>query len=78
MYWSRFNYLEFQLPHDCVSDLSGSGDCTESCEYWQGELNLNLNRTAMINELKEYGAWEIDELKKWSDDDQCFLSGALG
>jgi len=58
MYWSQFNYLEFQLPHDCVSDLSGSGDCTQSCEYWQTELNLNLNRTAMINELKE-----------WSDDD---------
>lgn len=62
MHWAIFNYLEFQLPDDCISDLSGSGDCTASCEYWQSELKLNLNRDAMISELKEYGAWSEQEL----------------
>jgi hypothetical protein len=70
LYWTSFNYLpEFQLSHETVLDCSHQGRCDEDVEYWQGKLNLNLNRELMIKELKEYGAWSLNELNALDDDE---------
>lgn len=68
-YWCSFNYLEFKLPHDCVLDCSGPGPADDAVAYWQPRLNLNLNREKMISELREYGAWEQEELASLSNSD---------
>jgi hypothetical protein len=56
--WATFNYLEFQLPIDAVRECHHQGACDDDVQYWQKELNLNLDREKMIQELKEYGAWD--------------------
>lgn len=63
-YWTNFNYVEFELPIEAVKDCSHQGECYEDAEYWQKTLNLGLNRSDMIKELLQYGAWEIEELNE--------------
>jgi len=67
-YWATFNYLEFELPLQAVIDCHHQGACDEDVEYWQGKLNLKLDRSNMIKELQEYGAWTLDELNDLSND----------
>jgi len=61
-YHTTFNYLDFALPHQAVTDCHHRGACDDDVEHWQKKLNLNLDRDKMILELKEYGSWELDEL----------------
>lgn len=62
-----FNYLNFELPVDCVEECSASGSVDSAVEYWQQQLKLNLNRNDMILELAEYGAWTDNELAELDD-----------
>jgi hypothetical protein len=57
-HYAYFNHLTFQLPIEAIYDCSHQGQCFPEVEFWQGQLNLNLDKDAMISELKEYGAWE--------------------
>lgn len=68
-YWTSFNYVEFELPHDAVVECSHAGRCDDDVEYWQRELKLGLDRDKMIKELKEYGAWSESSLKDMDNDD---------
>lgn len=68
-HWASFNYIEFELPEECVQDCSASGPVDDAVEYWQRELKLKLDRNKMILELQEYGAWDRAELAQMSDDD---------
>ena len=67
--YAIFNRFEIDLPEECVKDCSHQGRCDEDVEYWQTKLNLNLNRSDMIKELSEYGAWENNELEALSNDE---------
>ena len=68
-YNSMFEYLDFELPYDCVMDCSHMGRCDDDVEYWQDKLKLNLDRKSMIDELLLYGSWLIDELELFDDDE---------
>ena len=68
-YLATFNYLEFELPREAVEDCHHQGACDEDVEYWQGKLGLNLDREKMILELREYGAWDDEELNALDNDD---------
>lgn len=61
-YSAMFNYLEVELPADAVADCSHPGPCDDDVEFWQQKLNLNLDRELMIKELKEYGAYRVEQL----------------
>lgn len=68
-YWTTFNYLEFELPKQAIDDCFHQGACDADVEYWQRELNLNLERKPMIRELLEYGAWSVRELCALDNDE---------
>ncbi len=61
------NYLEFEMPSDAIQDCFHQGGGDLDVEFWQKELNLNLNRSCMIKELSEFGAWSNSELNELSD-----------
>lgn len=60
-YTSSSGLIEFQLPTDCIEQCSASGSVDEAVDYWQKQLQLNLNKADMIKELNEYGCWETLE-----------------
>ena len=52
------------LPGDCILACSGQGRVDDDVSFWVDELGFadDLPRELAINYLKEYGAWEEDEL----------------
>jgi hypothetical protein len=62
LYWSQFNYVEFQLTAEQIESGHHQGACDDDCKAIQNETNLNLDRGNMILELAGYGAWDDDEL----------------
>ena len=62
--WAAFNRFEFKMPIDAINDCSHSGSCDADVEYWQSRINLShIPDEALRAELKEYGAWDSEELK---------------
>lgn len=57
------------LPDNCISECSASGDVTEAVNYWQQQLNFVVDRNDAIVYLKSTGGWSEDELKDLSDDE---------
>ncbi len=75
LYWASFNRFELRLPGQCVLDCSHSGQCDEDVAFWAPKVRAQCNADSFKNgptadnvraELKEYGAWDAEEL---SDDD---------
>jgi len=65
-----------RLPGECVSDCSHSGPCDGDVAYWVPKIKAQVEADNFRNrptadsiraELKEYGAWDADEL---ADDEQ--------
>jgi hypothetical protein len=61
---ASFNRFELELPQQCVNDCSHSGPCDEDCAFWARKLPIpaSISFAAIKVELKEYGAWDADEL----------------
>jgi hypothetical protein len=66
-----FNRFSLDLPDEAVADCSHQGQCDEDVAYWAGtnaKGNLHIERPASITpkvlaaELREYGAWDTEEL----------------
>lgn len=53
------------LPGDCILACSGQGRVDDDVAFWVDELgfDIDLPRERTINYLREYGAWEPDELE---------------
>ena len=68
-YWwtSSSGRIEIELSREVIEDCHHQGACDADVEFWQKELNLDLNREHMIAELGEYGAWSDDELDALTD-----------
>lgn len=60
-------HLAELLPNICRDECSAAGDCYESCKEWAQALNLCIDRHQCLQELKEYGVWEDEELEDESD-----------
>lgn len=76
LYWASFNRFELRLPGRCVLDCSHSGPCDDDVAHWVPRIRRQVETDAFRNaptadairaELKEYGAWDADEL---ADDEQ--------
>lgn len=61
-YTAYFNWFTIELPLDAVIDCSHQGDCAEDVEYWTPRINIDASPEQIRAELKEYGAWDADEL----------------
>jgi hypothetical protein len=57
-----FNRFEISLSEECVRDCSSSGPVDDAVEYWARKTSLNMSDEDLKAELKEYGAWEDEEL----------------
>jgi hypothetical protein len=62
-----FNRFVILMPVDCVNDCSHQGQCDDDVEYWTPKLKLRLSPADMIEELKEYGTWDTEELSNMTD-----------
>lgn len=67
IYTTSFNYIEFDLPLTCIKDCSHSGQCDDDVSYWKNRLNLQIDSELLRRELKEYGAWNSEELSNHDD-----------
>ena len=76
-YFAPFNRFALELPGQCVLDCSGPGDATEAVQHWtslrlRGTPN-EIKRPAecteenLAAELKEFGAWDAEELANDGD-----------
>lgn len=63
-----FNRFTLDLPDEAVSDCSHTGACDEDVFVWSKAIPRpdEITPDALRSELKEYGAWDSDEL---ADDD---------
>lgn len=69
-YWASFNRFALRIPGDAVHDIAQSGANDAAVEYWHGKIELGRDIHGVLKstpdairaELKEYGAWDTDEL----------------
>jgi hypothetical protein len=79
LYWASFNRFELRLSGQCVLDCYHSGDCESDVLHWVPKVRAQIEADNFRNaptpdairaELKEYGAWDAEEL---ADDEQNFV-----
>ncbi len=65
---AQLERFALQLPAECVIDCSHAGPCDADVDHWADRIDLTHLREAEIHaELREYGAWESDELEDEED-----------
>lgn len=67
-----FNRFTLDLPNRCVEECSAQGACDDAVSYWNRLDPVTkgldgIDPEAIRAELKEYGAWNTEELA--NDDD---------
>lgn len=60
-------YFIEDFCEEAIKDCSAQGDCTGSVEYWIEEYDFHPDPDKTRKCLKEYGAWNDDEL---ADDEE--------
>ena len=70
-YWhsSGCGRIETAIPEDAIADCSASGRNDEAVDYWASKIERPERATPELLAacLKEYGAWDKEELE---DDEQ--------
>jgi hypothetical protein len=64
--YASFNRFEIGMPKEAVDDMSASGSVDSSVAYWKPKIKISATPDQIRAELKEYGAWDAEDL---SDDD---------
>lgn len=66
---ATFERFQFTLPTDALADLTGPGDKDEAASYWAKRVvrPAAVTPEALRAELREYGAWDAEQL---ADDDE--------
>lgn len=71
LYWALFNCFELRLPGQAILDIAQPGPADEAVAYWTPKVFAQVEADAFPNaptpekirrELKEYGAWDAEEL----------------
>lgn len=62
--WATFDRFEFQMPIEAVQDLTGPGNKDQQADYWASRIPrpAGVSPKLLASELKEYGAWDNDQL----------------
>ena len=61
-------WLTRDIPAECAADCSHSGDCLPDVEAWRERLGFTVPRDLAIRYLREFGAWDDEELTGATDD----------
>ena len=67
--FNEYGYMTGEFPAACVEDCSHAGACDDDVEYWRKRLEFTVPRERAIAYMREFGAWEPEELDAMSDDD---------
>ena len=76
-YWASFNRFEMAMPTRAIKDLSASGSVDDAAKYWADKVVFNFQASddpeaiiifratekSIRQELREYGAWDGEELE---------------
>lgn len=57
-----FNRFTIDLADQAVRDCSHQGECDDDVAYWEPQIKIDATPDAIRAELKEYGAWDAEEL----------------
>lgn len=62
--FASFNRFEIKMPFGAAKDCSHQGQCDEDVRHWAGKIERPSDCTVenLAAELKEYGAWDAEEL----------------
>ena len=60
---TRNGYYEIEFTEDQIFKAYHQGDCTKDAAEVSKELEMNIPRSDLISGLKNYGAWETEELQ---------------
>ena len=66
----KYGWLQKDIPEECVMDCSGPGRKDDAVAYWVDELKFYIPQPLIEkakNYLREFGAWEEDELDQWAE-----------
>ena len=66
----KYGFLQKDIPEECVVDCSGPGRKDDAVAYWVDELKFYIPQPLIEkakNYLREFGAWEEDELDQWAE-----------
>ena len=60
-YFTRFT---LEIPDAAIPDCSHAGACDDDVSYWSRRISRpdSITPTLLASELKEYGAWDTEEL----------------
>lgn len=72
--WHSGNYLELQISKFAVEQIAQSGDNLPAVEDWIGTIaDYNISNKQLTNELREFGAWDDNELENRADNLQRLM-----
>ncbi len=57
------NGIEIGMSQEAMEDCSASGPVDEAVDHWFTRVNVYATAEQIRNELKEYGAWDAEELQ---------------
>jgi hypothetical protein len=75
-FFASFNRFEIEMPAECVTDCSHQGQCSGDVEHWHSKGAVDFSHITdsdLQAELREYGAWEPEELEDRDDNEQRIL-----
>ena len=61
---AQFNRFALDLPDDAAASCYHQGACDSDVEYWSNRVTRpdEITPEKLAAELKEYGAWDAEEL----------------
>lgn len=62
-----FNRFSIDLPESAIAECCHSGACDSDVDRWLGVLKLQIDADLLREELREYGAWNAEELSDHAD-----------
>lgn len=68
-WFDAHGWLIRRIPRECWRDCSAPGPADDSVAYWRERLHFSVPRELAIAWLREFGAWDADELNESSDNE---------
>ncbi len=75
---AQFNYFEIEMTRKQAESVSHSGDCENDVNILLQDKKIirqlkKITDDKLIAELREYGAWEDEELQNRRDNEQRII-----
>lgn len=67
--FDEYGHFIGTIPQECVDDCTQPGqDASSSVKYWRKKLGFVVPRDKATSWIREFGAWEDEELEEKSDE----------